>query len=45
MSQKQRLLYWFQEGNTIDRMSSYNRLGIIELSARVVDLEKAEDGH
>lgn len=41
MGQKDRLLEHFTQGNRITRAESYTELGIIELSARVIDLEKA----
>ena len=40
MSQVQRLIEHLSLGNRIHRISSYNVLGIIELSARVIDAEK-----
>ena len=40
MSQTQRLIDHLEKGNKINRISSYNVLGIFELSARVIDAEK-----
>ena len=40
MSQKQRLLEHLQSGETIDRLRALNKLGIFELSARIIDLEE-----
>lgn len=40
MSQVQRLIDHMTEGHVINRITSYNVLGIFELSARVIDAEK-----
>lgn len=39
-TQAGRLLMHLQSGNTINRLSALIELGIFELSARVIDLEK-----
>lgn len=39
-SQRQRLLSYLQSGNRITRLDAFNQLGIVELSARVIDLQK-----
>ena len=38
-TQQDRLLGYLSSGLKIDRLTSFNLLGIIELSARVIDLE------
>ena len=40
-SQKDRLLDYLlqQEGRAITRLESFNKLGIVELSARIIELE------
>ena len=43
MSQSSRLLEYLKSGNTITRLESFNLLGIVELSARLIDLE--HQGH
>jgi hypothetical protein len=40
MSQVQRLIEHMEQGNKINRISSYNKLGIFELSARIIDAVK-----
>jgi hypothetical protein len=39
-TQVNRLLEHLQNGRSIDRISSFRKLGIFELSARICDLEK-----
>ena len=41
--QKERLLQLMQEGYTVNRINAMRELGIVELSARICELEK--DGH
>lgn len=43
MSQKTRVLEWLQEGKTLTRLQALTELGIFELSARMVELQR--DGH
>jgi len=38
-TQAQRLLDHLEQGRTLTRLQSFNQLGIVELSARVIDLE------
>lgn len=38
-TQAERLLEYLQAGNSITRLDAFNALGIVELSARVIDLE------
>ena len=40
MTQKQRLLNWLQDGYSINRLEGWDRLGIIELPARVSELRQ-----
>lgn len=40
MSQVERLIEHLSQGNKINRIASYNALGIFELSARIIDAEK-----
>ena len=42
-NQQQRILEFCQQWGTIDRIRALDRCGVIELSARIVALEK--DGH
>lgn len=39
-SQRDRLLSYLQSGNKITRLDAFNQLGIVELSARIIDLQK-----
>ena len=42
-TQHERLLAYFLTGRTLTRLNAYRLLGIFELSARIIDLEK--QGH
>jgi len=39
-TQHERLLAYFLTGRTLTRLDAYRLLGIVELSARVIDLER-----
>lgn len=43
MTQKQRLLDYLYEGNTVTTLDAFRKLGITRISAVVYDLKK--DGH
>ena len=41
MNQKKRILEWFKEHRTLDRLQAFTKLGIFELSARICELKRA----
>lgn len=43
MSQRQRILNYLEEGNSLTRLNSWEQLGIIEAPARISELRAA--GH
>ncbi|MDB4559247.1 helix-turn-helix domain-containing protein [bacterium] len=40
MSQKERLLEHFQNGNTITSLQAYDRLGVTQLATRIYELKQ-----
>lgn len=40
ISQKERILRWLKDFGSITRAESFTQLGIVELSARIIELER-----
>lgn len=40
MTQKEMIIQWFSEHETLDRLQAFTELGIFELSARICDLKR-----